>query len=70
MNAAFGSDQTKLKEMIKESKEVYNMFNGKMDSTALLNNDDKIAKQMLSNIKPFKLPLVRCSQAEFCFLNV
>lgn len=56
LNAAFGSDQTKLKEMIKESKEVYNMFNGKMDSTALLNDDDKVAKQMLSNMKSFKLP--------------
>lgn len=66
LKAAFGDDQTKLKEMINESKEVYNMFAGQNSTvqTGILNatpniadiDTDKIVQRMIADNRKYQLP--------------
>lgn len=56
LRAAFGSDQQKLKEMINESKEVYNMFNEKNNLAPVKADIDRITQEILTGNNLFKLP--------------
>lgn len=56
LRSAFGSDQQKLKEMINESKEVYNMFNEKNNLAPVKADTDRITQGILTGNNLFKLP--------------
>ena len=60
LRAAFGSDEEKLKTMIKESKEVYEMFNAKNHVyTDSLTDIDKIVDEIVNSNAMPKIPSVR-----------
>ncbi|MCH5210754.1 MAG: hypothetical protein J1F01_07300 [Oscillospiraceae bacterium] len=59
LNAAFGNDQKKLKEMIDESKKIYNMFNSKNGIALVDANTDKIVQEISAGKNIYKLPEVR-----------
>lgn len=56
LRSAFGSDQQKLKEMINESKEVYNMFNEKNNIAPIKVNTDRIVRDLADSNNMFRLP--------------
>lgn len=56
LRSAFGSNPQKLKEMINESKEVYNMFNEKNSLAPVKADTDRITQGILTGNSLFKLP--------------
>lgn len=59
LRKAFGDDQQKLKEMINESKEVYNMFNEKNNITPVKANTERIVQGLLNGNNLFKIPDIK-----------
>lgn len=56
LRSAFGNNPQKLKEMINESKEVYNMFNEKNSLAPVKADTDRITQGILTGNSLFKLP--------------
>lgn len=59
LRTAFGNDQQKLKEMINESKEVYNMFNEKNNITPVKADTERIVQGLLNGNNLFKVPDIK-----------
>ncbi len=59
LRTAFGNDQQKLKEMINESKEVYNMFNEKNNIAPIKANTERIVQGLLNGKNLFKIPDIK-----------
>lgn len=60
LRSAFGSDEQKLKEMIKESKEVYDMFNAKNNIIKLIDIDiNKTVSEIITGSNLLKAPDIR-----------
>lgn len=59
LRTAFGNDQQKLKEMINESKEVYNMFNEKHSIAPVKADTERIVQGLLNGNNLFKVPDIK-----------
>ncbi len=59
LREAFGNDQQKLKEMINESKEVYNMFNEKHGIAPVKTDTERIVQGILNGNNFLKIPDIK-----------